>query len=125
MYERGLIVDRGLFFPEHVFYEDNAVAMAIQLSASNPVKINAALYLYRCENASVTRSSDNYRFFDRFASARTLPEHLRRLGLYERYAPQIDFLFVSQYYIHTIFGCGYRFSRVPLMRHRYVCRTVA
>lgn len=124
MYERSLIVEQGLFFPEHVFYEDNAVAMAIQLSARHPVKINAALYRYRCDNASVTRSVDNYRFFDRLASARTLLGHLRRLGLYGRYADEIDFLFLNQYYVHTLFGCVYRFSRVPMLRQRYVRRTV-
>ncbi|MDE6270588.1 MAG: glycosyltransferase, partial [Muribaculaceae bacterium] len=124
MYERSLIADRGLFFPEGVFYEDNAVAMAIQLSARKPVKLNAPLYRYRVDNASVTRSTDNYRFFHRLASARTLLGHLKRLGLYEEFAREIDFLFINQYYTHTVFGCVYRFSRVPMLRHRYVCRTI-
>lgn len=124
MYERKLITNNGLFFPEGVFYEDNAVAMAIQLSASNPVKINAPLYRYRVDNLSVTRSLDNYRFFHRLESARTLLGHLKRLGLYEKFADEIDFLFINQYYTHTIFGCVYRFSRVPMLRHGYVRRTI-
>ncbi|MBO4965604.1 MAG: hypothetical protein J6C81_04995, partial [Muribaculaceae bacterium] len=82
------------------------------------------LYLYRCDNVSVTRSTDNYRFFDRIASARILLGHLKRLGIYGRYRDEIDFLFVNLYYTHTIFGCVYRFSRVPMLRHRYVRRTI-
>lgn len=124
MYERRLIVDNGLFFPEKVFYEDNAVALAIQLSADNPVKINHPLYLYRIDNPSVTRSVNNYRFFDRLASAVTLLGHLRRLGIYSRFPDEIDFLFLNQYYIHTIFGCIYRFDKVPLRRLGYVKATV-
>lgn len=125
MYERRLITDNGLFFPEGVFYEDNAVAAAIQLSARNPVKINAGLYRYRCDNASVTRSVNNYRFFDRIRSAVTLIGHLRRLGIYPEFADELDFLFLNQYLTHTVFGCVYRFDKVPVMRHRYVCRTVS
>lgn len=124
MYERRLIVDNALWFPEGVFYEDNAVAAAIQLSARNPVKINAPLYLYRFDNASVTRSVNNYRFFHRITSAVTLLGHLKRLGLYDSFAAELDFLFLNQYLTHTVYGCVYRFDRVPMLRHRYVCRTI-
>ncbi|MCM1066954.1 MAG: glycosyltransferase [Muribaculaceae bacterium] len=114
MYARELFARCGLAFPEGVFYEDNAITLALQLSAARPVKIDGALYHYRCEGASVTRSSDNPRFFDRIASAETLMGHLRRLGIYEEPAlrADIDWLFVNQYLIHTVFGAIYRFSRV-------------
>lgn len=124
MYSKELICGNNLFFPEKVFYEDNAVAPAIQLSAKNPVKINDALYLYRFDNCSVTRSMNNYHFFDRLRSAVALMENMRRLGLYERYKDEMDFIFISQYYVHSIFGCIYRFDRVPKMRHRYICKTI-
>lgn len=125
MYRRPLITGQGLYFPENVFYEDNAVALAIQLSASNPVKIDGALYGYRCDNQSVTRSTNNYRFFHRLYSARILKGHLMRLGLYEPLRDEIDFLLLNQYYIHTVYGCVYRFDRVPMLRHHYVCATAA
>ncbi len=124
MYRRSLITENALYFPENAFYEDNAVALAIQLSASEPVKIDGALYGYRCDNVSVTRSTDNYRFFHRLASARILKGHLQRLGLYEPWRDEIDFLLLNQYYVHTVFGCVYRFGRVPMLRLRYVCATV-
>lgn len=125
MYRKELITANNLFFPEKVFYEDNAVAPAIQLSARNPVKINEALYLYRFDNASVTRSTNNYRFFDRLSSAVMLMENLKRLGLYERYKDELDFIFINQYFIHSIFGCIYRFDRVPRLRHNYIRKTIS
>lgn len=120
LYRRELIVDNDLFFPEGVFYEDNAVALAMQLSASRPVKINRAVYGYRCDNFSVTRSEDNPRFFDRIASAEMLLGHCRRLGLYERYKPEIDFVFINQYLVNTVYGAIYRFRKVQVDKIRYV-----
>ena len=125
MYRKSLITDNNLFFPEKVFYEDNAVALAIQLSARNPVKINKVLYLYRFDNASVTRSTNNYRFFDRLSSAVMLMENLKRLGLYEEYKDELDFIFINQYFVHSIFGCIYRFDRVPRLRHNYIRKTIS
>lgn len=120
MYDRRLFSGRGLTFPEGVFYEDNAIALAVQLGAQRPVKISEGLYYYRVDNGSVTRSLDNPRFFDRIESAVTLLNHLKRLGLYESYRDEIDNVFINQYYIHTVTGCVYRFSRVPMDRLRQV-----
>lgn len=112
LYERRLFTDNGLFFPEGVFYEDNAIALALQLSAKHPVKINRSLYLYRTDNQSTSRSNNDIRFFDRISSAVTLLGHLRRLGLYERFADIIDYVFINQYLVETVFGAIYRFDRV-------------
>lgn len=124
MYARRVIVDNGLWFPEGVFYEDNAVALAMQLVAANPVKINEVLYSYRCDNASVSRSVNDPRFFDRIGSATTLLCHLKRLGIYGRFADSIDWLFVNQYLIHTVNGAIYRFDRLQPDRIREVRRGV-
>lgn len=120
MYRRTLITDNNLYFPEGVFYEDNAVALAIQLSASKTVKISKPLYHYRIDNNSVTRSTDNYRFFDRISSAETLLSHLRRLGIYEKYPDEINYLIINQYLVHTIYGAIYRFTRVATDRIKQV-----
>ena len=124
MYRRSLITDNALYFPEGVFYEDNAVALAIQLSAGNPVKIDAPLYGYHVYDSSVSHRKNDYRFFHRLSSARMLKGHLERLGLYDRWREEIDYVILNQYYTHTITGCVYRFDRVPLLRQRYVRHTV-
>ena len=128
MYDKNLIVENSLFFPEGVFYEDNAVALAIQLKAKNPVKIDRALYLYRQDNQSVMRSTNNMKFFDRIGSAVTLLSNLKRVGVYESFAPLIDYVFIQQYLEHTVYGAIYRFDRVQIDRikevregiHRYI-----
>ncbi len=120
IYRRTLITDNNLYFPEKVFYEDNAVALAIQLSANNVVKINQTLYHYRIDNNSVTRSTDNYHFFDRISSAETLLNHLRRLRIDEKYPDEINYLITNQYLVHTIYGAIYRFTNVETDRIKQV-----
>ena len=99
-----------------MFYEDNAVAIAMQLVAANPVKINEVLYSYRCDNESVSRSYNEPRFFDRIGSAVTMIEHLRRLRIYRRFPDSIDWLFANQFLIHTVYGAIYRFDRLQFDR---------
>ncbi len=120
MYEKALITDNNLYFPEGVFFEDNAVALAIQLIARNPVKIDRALYLYRQDNQSVTRSTNNQCFFDRIESAVTLLSHLKRLRIYERYADELDYVFIQQYLEHTVYGAIYRFDKPQIDRIKEV-----
>lgn len=122
MVSKALIVDNDLYFREGVFYEDNAVALAIQLSARHPVKINHTLYHYRTDNASVTRSTDNFRFFDRIDSATTLLHHLQRLGIRDEFPEEIDFVIINQYLVHTVYGSIYRFSKVQTCRIKQVLR---
>ncbi len=116
MYSKKLFFSNDLWFPEGVFYEDNAIALALQLSASKPKYINEPLYLYRQDNTSVTRSNNNPHFFDRISSAVTLLQHLRRLGIYGSYKNEIDFAFINQYLVHTVFGAIYRFDSVQTHR---------
>lgn len=110
MYARSVITGNDLYFPEGVLYEDNAVGLAFQTIARNPVKLNEVLYEYRYDNQSITRSANNRRFFDRIGTAVTLLGHLRRLGLYDRFKDVIDYQFTNLYYINTVFGAIYRFD---------------
>lgn len=120
MYRKSLIVDNALYFPEGVFYEDNAVALALQLAASNPVKLNRSFYLYRQDNLSVTRTSDDDRFFHRIGSAVMLLENLKRVGVYERFKDRLDYVFFRQYLEHTVYGAIYRFSTPRIERIKEV-----
>ena len=120
MYRRELFFDNDIFFPEKVFYEDNAIALALQLSGRRPVMVDKALYLYRVDNVSVSRSDNNPRFFDRIGSAETLMGHLKRLGHYGRFAKEVDYVFINQYLVETVFGAVYRFDKARTDKIREV-----
>lgn len=125
MYRRKLWTENSLRFPAGVFYEDNAVALAAQLSATRPVKISAPLLYYRIAPGSVSHRRNDYRFFHRLSSARKLKENLVRLGLYtDRLQQAIDWVLIRQYLIHSVYGCIYRFDKVPHLRHHYICLTI-
>ncbi len=125
MYSKKLFTENNLWFPEGVHYEDNAIALALQLSAASPAYIHRFLYLYRQDNQSVTRSTNPPRFFDRIQSAVTLLSHLKRLGHYSRFKDEIDYVIINQYLVHTVYGAIYRFDSPRTDRIAEVARGIS
>lgn len=124
LFKRELFFNNNLFFPENVIYEDNAIGAALYLSAEKIVKIDNALYFYRCDNASTTRSKNNLKYFDRLETAVMLLNHVRRLGLYEGFKDEVDERFVRLYYIYSIGGAVFSFDKPQLDRIKYIESTV-
>jgi hypothetical protein len=115
LYRRELFFDNDLFFPEHVYYEDNAIMFAVYLKANKIVKIDDPLYYYRTDNVSICRSMNNPKLFDRLKACDTLMGHLERLGLYaEPYLPELEWLFIRLYYTNTIYACVFSFRPIPV-----------
>ena len=112
LYKRELFFDNDLFFPENLFFEDNAIMGALVASAKKIAKVDKSLYYYRRDNASTTRSINNYRYFDRLVTAVMFLNHFKRLGLYEKFKPEVDWAFTKLYYINTIGGCLQNFEPI-------------
>lgn len=102
LFQRSLFFDNDLFFPEHLLYEDNAIVMALYLSASTVCKVDIPLYFYRCNNSSTTRSLNNYRFFDRLETSRIFLYNMRRLGFFARYQAEVEYRFIELFYVNTV-----------------------
>lgn len=102
LYRKQLFFEYGLFFPEHLLYEDNAIVAALYLSARRIGKLNMPFYYYRCDNTSTTRSTNNYRYFDRLKTSKLFLEHMKRLGFYSRYPMEVEFRFVELFYVNTV-----------------------
>lgn len=113
IYKKNLFIDNKLYFPEHLLYEDNALTYVIHLLAKKISKVNEALYYYRCSNSSATRSFNNYNLFDRLTTSDILKHNIERLGFYETYKEEIDFVYTKLYYINTLYACLTRFSPLP------------
>lgn len=113
IYRKKILTDNHLYFPEHLFYEDNAFVYVVHFLAEKISKVSKSLYYYRCSNVSVTRSYNNYNLFDRLTTADILKNNLIRLGLYDANKEEIDFLYTQLYYINTIYACITLFSPLP------------
>lgn len=102
-------------FPEKIFFEDNYFAPMTIMRSNKIEKVKEALYFYRQDNISTTRSKNNYNFFGRLLSAELLFFDIKEVDkkLYKNvYKEEIEFLFIKLYFLNTIMGT-YRFDKYP------------
>ena len=89
IYKRETIVDNELFFPENIFYEDNAMSNSYLLTAKHYEHIDKPWYYYYQHNASTVHSFSERMCLDRMESARIMVSEAKRLGFYEEFKPEI------------------------------------
>ena len=105
IYKKSLFTNNNLFFTENRFYEDNELGPLLNVLANKVVKLNTHYYYYFINTQSTTRKINNYSYFDRLITAKNMLQRFKEKGLYDKYKEEIDFSFINQYYINTIFGC--------------------
>ena len=104
IYKRNLILDCGMAFPEHMFYEDNAIANAIVLKAKHFEYIDEPLYAYYQHGASTVHTVNMERLEHRMQAGRLMVKHAVDFGYLNRYHDEIEFKFTVLFYINTMFG---------------------
>lgn len=113
LFKRKIFFENDLFFPENIVYEDNALGTSLYLAADKIVKLNEALYFYRIDNESTTRTFNNFSFFDRIEASVIFLDNVKKINKYRDYEDYLDEKFVMIYYINTIFGALNNFHPVP------------
>lgn len=112
--KKKLFTDNNLFYPEHLFYPDNGISAPLYCLATKIIKVDKPLYYYNSSNISLTRSKDNYRFFDRLKTSNMMLNNMKRLGLYEKFKEEIDYSYYKLFYSNSIIGSIPRFTKFPL-----------
>ena len=112
--KKDLFINNNLFYPENVFYPDNAIGSALYCMAKKIVKVNEYFYYYNTGNVSLTRSTNNFNFFDRLTTSNTMLENMKRLGLYENYKEEVDYSYYKLFYKNSITGSFSRFTQFPV-----------
>ena len=104
IYRRSLIYDCGMQFPEHMFYEDNAIANAIVLQAKHFEHIDEPLYAYYQHQESTVHTINMDRLYHRMEAARIMLKHAGDFGYLDTYHDEIEFKFTILFYVNTMFG---------------------
>lgn len=104
IYKRSLIYDCGMRFPEHMFYEDNAIATAIMLKAKHFEYIDEPLYAYYQHGASTVHTITQERCGHRLEASRIMLQHAREFGYLDKYHDEIEFKFTELFYVNTLFS---------------------
>lgn len=104
IYHRDIFFKNGIRFPEHIFYEDNAIAAITMLCAKRFEKVEEALYYYYQHSASTVHTVSEDRCRDRMRSSEVYMDECRKRGFYEEYREEIDYKFFELFYKNTLFS---------------------
>ena len=104
IYRRNLIYDCGMRFPEHMFYEDNAIATAIMVKAKHFEYIDEPLYAYYQHATSTVHTITKERCGHRLEASRIMLQHAKDFGYLDKYHDEIEFKFTELFYVNTLFS---------------------
>lgn len=89
---RSIWIDNNIRYPEHIFYEDNAIAMIPSLLATSVKIIPQSSYNVDASDLnSSCRTIDSKHIEDRTTSCDLWISNMKAYGFYEKYKVQIDY----------------------------------
>ena len=122
IYKRSLLLDNNIFFPEHLFYEDNEIMPLIMACAERLAKVEDFLYYYHVgSGGSTTEKRNSYHHFDRLTTSINMLNHFVERGLTSNFKDEIEYRFIKLYYINTIPLCMNKFDP-PEKKYLYIIR---
>lgn len=104
IYRREIFFANGIWFPEHIFYEDNAVSDALMLHARHFEYVPEPLYYYYQHPDSTVHTVSKERCLDRMEAARGILREAERFGYLEEYRPELMFEFTVLFFVNTLFS---------------------
>lgn len=103
IFRRSTIIENKMWFPEDIFYEDNAVGNSYMLSAKRFEYIKEPLYFYYQHGDSTVHTFSEARCNDRLDSARIMIKEAKRLGIMDEFHDEIEYKYTLLFYINTLF----------------------
>lgn len=85
LYKKSLFFDNNLFYPEKLFFEDNAIGLPLICMAKCIKYIKQPLYYYACAPNSVTSSVTGKKVRDRIKTTCILKDNLGHMDLTPEY----------------------------------------
>ena len=103
IFRRSIIVENELWFPEDIFYEDNALGNSYLVLAKHFEYIEEPMYYYYQHDASTVHTVSVKRCEDRMAAGRIMLEEARRHHYYDDFKPELEYSFALLFYVNTLF----------------------
>lgn len=112
--KKSLIQDNHIRFPEHLAYEDNLFGYLLLFYVKKIYIIAEFLYHYFANMQSTIIKPEASYHFDRLTVELMKQEELKLRGFYDTYYREIEFNFLTCYYLNTIHIIFTRFNKVPI-----------
>ncbi|MBQ3796632.1 MAG: glycosyltransferase family 2 protein [Butyrivibrio sp.] len=103
IYKRENILKNQLFFPENIFYEDNAMSNSYLLTARHYEHIDKPWYYYYQHSSSTVHSFSERMCLDRMEAGRIMISEAKRLGFFEEFKSELEYEFTQLFYVNTLF----------------------
>ena len=103
IFRRSMIVGTELWFPEDIFYEDNALGNSYLVLAKHFEYIEEPMYYYYQHDASTVHTVSVKRCEDRMAAGQIMLEEARRHHYYDDFKPELEYSFALLFYVNTLF----------------------
>lgn len=119
IFRRSMILENGLWFPEDIFYEDNALGNSYLVLAKHFEYIEEPMYYYYQHDTSTVHTISPKRCEDRMEAGRLMLEEAKRHGYYKEYEKELEYSFTLLFYVNTLFTY---MAGVDKTRHGFVKR---
>lgn len=103
IFRRSMILQYELWFPEDIFYEDNALGNSYLILAEHFEYIEEPLYYYYQHESSTVHTISEKRCEDRCEAGRLMLEEAKRHDFLDRYRPELEYSFTLLFYVNTLF----------------------
>lgn len=103
IFRRSMILQYALWFPEDIFYEDNALGNSYLILAEHFEYIREPLYYYYQHESSTVHTISEKRCEDRCEAGRLMLEEAKRHDYLDRYRPELEYSFTLLFYVNTLF----------------------
>ncbi len=103
IFKRSMILTYELWFPEYIFYEDNALGNSYLVLAKRFEYIQEPMYYYYQHDTSTVHTISPKRCEDRMEAGRLMLEEARKHNYMEDFKPELEYSFTLLFYINTLF----------------------
>ena len=103
IFKRSMITKNKLWFPENIFYEDNALGNSYLVLAKHFEYIPEPMYYYYQHDTSTVHTISPKRCEDRMEAGRRMLKEARRHGYYKKFKTELEYSFTLLFYINTLF----------------------
>ncbi len=115
IYKRALFADNAIFFPEKMFYEDNAVGALPLMYATHFERVPQPLYFYYQNPNSTVHTVSVARCEDRMRAMEICADECRNRGFYDKYSEEIKYKVFELGYKITLFSY-LQAARIPSLK---------
>lgn len=104
IYRREIIIGCESRFPEHIYYEDNAIAKTWVMRIHHFEYLPGPYYYYYQHDDSTVHTVSPRRLKDRMISARLMLKEAKNYGYDQEFLPELEYSFTVLFYKNTLFS---------------------